>query len=66
MKITVNGKPTELAHELSVSEFLRSRNLAEALVAVEHNLNWTSREEWPALILRDGDRLEVVRIMAGG
>ncbi len=66
MKVIVNGKSIELAGEISISEFLHSKGLAEVLVAVEHNLNWTSREQWPEIVLKDGDRLEVVRIMAGG
>jgi len=66
MRLTVNGKVMHLAHEMSISEFLRSRGLVEALVAVERNLDWTSREDWPAIMLQEDDRLEVVRIMAGG
>ena len=66
MKLTVNGKPTEIEHEMSIADFLRARNVVEALVAVEHNLRWTRREEWPTVILQENDRLEVVRIFAGG
>lgn len=66
MRLTVNGKVMHLEREMSISEFLRWRGLAAALVAVEHNRNWTNREEWAGITLREGDRLEVVRIMAGG
>ncbi|TAK34206.1 MAG: sulfur carrier protein ThiS [Chloroflexota bacterium] len=66
MKLTVNGKPTEIAQEMSIADFLRVRNVAEALVAVEHNLRWVKREEWSTITLKENDRLEVVRIMAGG
>ena len=66
MRLTVNGKITEIEQETSIADFLRAKNVAEALVAVEHNLRWTKREEWPTVILQENDRLEVVRIMAGG
>jgi len=66
MRLTVNGKVMHFEREMSISEFLRSRDLAEALVAVEHNLSWTSREDWPRIVLQEDDRVEVVRIMAGG
>ena len=66
MRLTINGKVTELERQMSIAEFLQSRDVAEALVAVEHNLQWTRREQWSAITLKENDRLEVVRIMAGG
>ena len=66
MRLTVNGKTTELEIEMSIADFLRARNVAEVLVAVEHNRRWVKREEWSSIVLKEDDRLEVVRIMAGG
>jgi len=36
------------------------------LVGVEHNLTWVRREDWPKIMLKENDRLEIIRIMAGG
>ncbi len=66
MKLTVNGEQTTLEREMSIADFLRSRSVSETLVGVEHNLTWVRREDWPKIILKENDRLEVIRIMAGG
>ncbi len=66
MRLMVNGKEIHLDHEMSLAEFLRSRGIAEAMAVVEHNLTMTRREDWPNIILKENDRVEVVQIMAGG
>ncbi len=66
MRLIVNGKEIEIDGAMTVAEFLAARGLAEAMVAVEHNGNWLRREDWPSAMLGDADRLEIVRIMAGG
>lgn len=66
MRLTVNGKKIYLDREMSIIEFLRSRGVVEAMVAVEHNLSWTRREEWPNIMLKENDRVEVIQIIAGG
>ncbi len=66
MRLTLNGKGIDVACEMSIGEFLRSKGLQEPLVAVEHNLSWLRREDWSTITLKEGDRLEIVRIMAGG
>jgi thiamine biosynthesis protein ThiS len=66
MKLTVNGEQTTLEREMSIADFLSSRSVSETLVGVEHNLTWVRREDWAKITLKENDRLEVIRIMAGG
>ena len=66
MRLTVNGKKIYLDREMSIIEFLRSRGVIEAMVGVEHNLSWIRREEWPNIMLKENDRVEVIQIIAGG
>ena len=66
MRLTLNGKEIDVAREITIAEFLREKGLQEPLVAVEHNLSWLRREDWSTVTLKEGDRLEIVRIMAGG
>jgi sulfur carrier protein len=66
MKLTINGERVELEREMSIADFLKSRNVSETLVGVEHNLTWVRREDWTKIILQENDRLEIIRIMAGG
>lgn len=66
MRVTVNGKEIDLTREMTIVELLHEKGLHETLVAVEHNLSWLRREDWSTVALKDGDRLEIVQIMAGG
>ncbi len=66
MRLLVNGKETQIAGEMSISEFLSSRGIEPVRVGVEHNLRWARREDWPKIRLQENDRLEIIQIMAGG
>ncbi len=66
VRLIVNGKTLDLECEVSIAELLKRKGLDPALVAVEHNANLTRREDWARIILRDNDRLEIVRIIGGG
>ncbi len=66
MKLTINGERIDVEEEISIADFLRGRNVCETLVGVEHNLAWIRREDWAKITLKENDRLEIIRIMAGG
>ncbi len=66
MKVTINGERIDLEREMSIADFLSSRSVPETLVGVEHNLTWIRREDWAKIILKENDRMEIIRIMAGG
>jgi thiamine biosynthesis protein ThiS len=66
MRITANGKPFDLEPDLSVAAFIRSRDLDPGLVVVELNGEPLERSRYDEVILADGDRLELVRAVAGG
>jgi len=64
--VIANGQtiPTELP--CTVEEFLRRQQLFPRSVVVEHNGQAVAPSEFSALQLQSGDRLEIVRIVAGG
>lgn len=66
MRLIVNGREIVLDGEMTVLDFLRAKGLQERLVGVEHNRNWLRQEHWAGTTLADGDRLEIVQIIAGG
>ncbi|HVE93372.1 MAG TPA: sulfur carrier protein ThiS [Acidimicrobiales bacterium] len=66
MDVTANGKPFTLADGATVADLLVAMDLAARVVAVEHNGDAVARSEHPHRVLRDGDRVEVVRAVAGG
>jgi sulfur carrier protein len=64
--VHVNGQAKETAKDVSIPEFLSSLNLDSSKVVVEYNGSAQTRDETANTHLKDGDRLEVVRIVAGG
>ena len=64
--IIANGQPVEARVPCSIEEFLIARLLPPRSVVVEHNGNAVAPSEFARRQLADGDRLEIVRIVAGG
>ena len=50
----------------TVAQFIRTRGLDPAFVVVEHNGEALERGRYESDVLNDGDRLELVRAVAGG
>lgn len=66
MKITMNGETREIDRARNVAELIDELGLPAPAILVEHNGLALRREEWPARALAEGDRVELVRIVAGG
>ncbi|MBU3665602.1 MAG: sulfur carrier protein ThiS [Chthoniobacterales bacterium] len=65
MNITVNGANREVRAS-QVEELVTELGLPVSAALVEHNGIALLRSEWASTALNDGDRLEVVRMVAGG
>ena len=66
LRITLNGDPFELDRPLSVAELLAQLAIDPRRVAVEHNLSILKRDTFAHVIVRDGDRVEIVNFVGGG
>lgn len=66
MKVFANGNSTEVPEETSLVDFLRSRGQEPGRVVVERNGVALAPSEISGISLEEGDRLEIVRIVAGG
>jgi sulfur carrier protein len=66
VRITANGTPFDVPPPLTVGAFIRQRGLDPRYVVVERNGEPLSRDRYADLALEDGDRLELVRAVAGG
>lgn len=66
MQITLNGEPYELAQPLSVADLLDQLEIDGRRVAIEYNLSILKRFAFPATIVSEGDRLEIVNFVGGG
>jgi sulfur carrier protein len=65
-RVTANGREFEVDGTMTVAEFVRSRGLDPRYVVVERNGKPLERSRYEEVELADGDRLELVRAVAGG
>jgi thiazole synthase len=64
--ILVNGVPVEAAALSSLEDFLRDKGYDKSRIAVGINDKVIRKEDYSSVILKDGDRVEIVSFMAGG
>ena len=64
--VTANGKPIPAQFPCTLEQFLVAQNLLPRSVVVEHNGEAVAPSEFSQRQLRAGDRLEIVKIVAGG
>jgi thiamine biosynthesis protein ThiS len=65
-QVIANGIPVEAALPCSLEEFLVAQQLLPRSVVVEHNGEAVAPSEFSRRPLHTGDRLEIVKIVAGG
>jgi len=66
MTITINGEHREIVRATNVAELIDELGLPAPAILAEHNGLALRRDEWPARTLAEGDRVELIRIVAGG
>ncbi|PYO55141.1 MAG: thiamine biosynthesis protein ThiS [Candidatus Rokuibacteriota bacterium] len=66
MNVMVNGKPMELPEGLTIDGLLARLNVRREYTAVAVNREVTPKHQYARSVLRDGDRVEIVRPMGGG
>ena len=69
MHLTVNGKPREVkasAEALALLELLAAFEINPRLVAVAINGDVIQKHEFDAASVRNGDAVEIVRMVGGG
>jgi thiamine biosynthesis protein ThiS len=64
--VTANGRKIEAKLPCSVEEFLVAQKLLPRSVVVEHNGEAVAPSEFSKRTLNAGDKLEIVKIVAGG
>ena len=64
--ITANGKPVAARLPCSIEEFLVAQKLLPRSVVVEHNGEAVAPSEFSQRRINAGDKLEIVKIVAGG
>ena len=66
MTVVANGQEVPVELPCTLDQFLARQGLLPRSVVVEHNGEAVASSEFAARPLRAGDRLEIVKIVAGG
>jgi sulfur carrier protein len=66
MKISLNGESVDTREAKTIADLIDGYQLPPQSVLVEHNGLAVHRHEWPKRSLAEGDRVEFVRVVAGG
>jgi thiamine biosynthesis protein ThiS len=66
LTIRLNGEPHELAGPVSITALLAGLDVDPQRVAVEHNLVVVRREAYGAVLVHEGDEVEIVNFVGGG
>ena len=65
-RVLLNGETTDSRGAQSVDDLVRYFQLPPEAVLIEHNGVALHRREWVEARLADGDRIEIIRVVAGG
>jgi sulfur carrier protein len=66
MKVWVNGEAAEINGVATVAELAAHYGLQPNSVLIEHNTTALHQREWSQRPVKEGDRIEFVRVVAGG
>jgi thiamine biosynthesis protein ThiS len=66
MRISLNGREADAGAAQTVAELVGRFELPPETILIEHNGVALHRREWPQKTLTNGDRIEIIRVVAGG
>ena len=66
MNITLNGKQLEVEEGINLIELIKFKRLELDRIVIEFNLEIVKKEEWDKVILKENDKLEILRFVGGG
>lgn len=67
MRLLINGEEREFAGEgFTLAALVEQLGMKSDRVAIELNRDIVARDRWPATLLAEGDRLEIVHFVGGG
>lgn len=66
MQVSVNAEPIDVPHGCTIAQLLDQLGRARELCAVEINQTLAPKRERDAIVLNEGDRVEIVTLVGGG
>ena len=66
MQVTINGRNEEVQEHITVQTLLETYGLKPAITVVEKNEVILKQDDYGAVMVEAGDRIELIRYMGGG
>jgi len=66
MIVSLNGENADARGAQTIAELVERYQLPPQSILIEHNGLALHQREWPERKLADGDRIEFIRVVAGG
>ena len=66
LALTLNGEARAIPAGTTIGALVAQYNLSPQAILVERNGEALPRSEWPARAVIEGDRIEFIRVVAGG
>ncbi|PYK21026.1 MAG: thiamine biosynthesis protein ThiS [Verrucomicrobia bacterium] len=66
MTISLNGESVDSREAKTIAELIDRYQFPPQSILVEHNGLAVHRHEWTERLLAEGDRVELIRVVAGG
>lgn len=66
MKVIVNGQAHSVANPQTIDGLVQELKLIPETLLIEHNGRALHRREWQRRAVQDGDKIELIRVVAGG
>jgi thiamine biosynthesis protein ThiS len=64
--LQINGKPVELERATPLLDYIEKLGVNPRAIAVEHNGTIIERAAYKGVTLKEGDTVEIVRMVGGG
>ena len=66
INVTINGKTESIAAGISLQSLLKLLGIQSERVAIEYNREIIDRNQFDALLMKEGDLLEIITFVGGG
>jgi len=66
MQLFINGQEQEVKPNITVSDLLKQLQINSAAIALELNLNIVPKNQFETIVLKEGDKLEIISFVGGG
>lgn len=66
LTILLNGKEKEIEAGTTLAELIGLLEINPEAVVVEYNYELVRKETWDSIVLKENDRLEILRFVGGG